>query len=691
MMSAIGTALAQSTMSSQNYPPLNTEVSFESSNLPLIWIKTTGTLSRTERILGFMKVINNPENLNYTDTVQHNNQNVEFDGPIAIKWRGSSSFGSDESLGKKPMSIKTLKTTDINGKKDKVELLGLGKDNDWCLLAPWHDGSYIRDVLTMQLARNGYAFAPQMRYCEVFVDTIYYGVYILCERATKGKHRLNIWDFKEDADGNAIEDTSGDFHVEIDRPYNNFTLEADPHYTSQYHPVYTDGTELTNKYITYQYKDPDPDDFTSLPDAQESIDQAIDEMEGAFASSDYKELYPEYIDMYSWMDYEIAQELANNIDAYRLSTPMWKYSRTHALTTGDNDKWKLALWDFNFGYVVNNNDHMQPSRAEWRYTANDILVDDVLDKDELIPFYWQKLMEDETYVNQLKGRYTQLRKGNYTIENINAICDSITTLLDQGAPTHDHEAWVYLFGNWKAQIEKVKQFIFERMEWMDERWYDESLLSKVSLVGTTFWKDASWNTLCLPFNLSCLEGTPLEGATIRTLVNSDLNDGVLTLNFTEGNITSIEAGKPYIIKWTGGDNIQTPVFSNQVIATETPTPIETDYVDFVGTLSPQTLNKDDYSVLYLGSSNTLYYPAANVPLNAFHAYFKLKNCTASPDEDQKSSIKSIQINIDDASSLSSVNVSNSPDSNLYSIDGLRLNAPNKNQIFISGEQKIIIK
>lgn len=471
MMLSIVSASAAS-LADRNYPPYNTSVTVTSSNLPLIWIKTTGTLSRTDRILGYMKVINNADGINYADTTSYPNQTIEFDGPIAIKYRGSSSFGGT-SQTKKPMSVKLLKTTDITGKKQKAELLGMGKDNDWTFLAPWQDLSYIRDILTMEMARGGSAFAPQMRYCEVFIDNIYYGVFILSERATKGSQRLNLWDFGEDEDGNAIEDMSGDFHVEIDR---DDDPENDPYYTSKYHPVYSNGTEITDKYISYQYKDPEGDDFADLPGAQDSLHKAIDDMEAAFYSSNYKDLYSDYIDVESFMDYEIAQEVSNNIDGYRLSTPLWKYSRTHAATTGDNDKWKLALWDFNIAYGHNYGSYYYPSREAWRYTANDIMDDSDSDDAQLIPFYWYKLMKDDAYVNKIKARYTERRQTNYSDARVTAICDSLKNVLNQGAVKRDNSAWNNNFRYWTSNISSVESFTKDRLAWMDDYWYDESLI-----------------------------------------------------------------------------------------------------------------------------------------------------------------------------------------------------------------------
>ena len=78
----------------------------------------------------------------------------------------------------------------------------------------------------------------------------------------------------------------------------------------------------------------------------------------------------------------------------------------------------------------------------------------------------------------------------------------------------------------------------------------------VKLNGRKFVMDGSWNTLCLPFalgNATAADGhhfdyTPLEGCVVKELdaTTSNLTDGTLTLNFTD--VTSIEAGKPYIFK-----------------------------------------------------------------------------------------------------------------------------------------------
>ena len=82
---------------------------------------------------------------------------------------------------------------------------------------------------------------------------------------------------------------------------------------------------------------------------------------------------------------------------------------------------------------------------------------------------------------------------------------------------------------------------------------------KLTLRDRTLYIDGDWNTLCLPFNVDDFTGTPLEGFTVKELDCDTQHDGhktgcedwTLYLNFKDA--TSIEAGKPYIIKRTSLD------------------------------------------------------------------------------------------------------------------------------------------
>jgi hypothetical protein len=79
----------------QNFPPYDTTVKVESTNLPIVFINVKGqVIERENKTLCTIKIINNANGINYGDTVAHPNQTVDWYGPATIKYRGNSSFTS---------------------------------------------------------------------------------------------------------------------------------------------------------------------------------------------------------------------------------------------------------------------------------------------------------------------------------------------------------------------------------------------------------------------------------------------------------------------------------------------------------------------------------------------------------------------------------------------------------------------
>ena len=300
-----------------------------------------------------------------------------------------------------------------------MSLLGLGKDNDWALLAPFSDKSMIRDVLTFELGRPYFDWVPSSRHVEVVGDGKYYGIYILTERPGKGKNRLNLHDPGEDGG-----DLTGDWRVEIDRD------DEDHYYRSKYHPYGRYGTVDNTKYITYQYDDPEYEDFADLPAGTEkAIQKSIDDMEDCFAGDNYKDPvngYRKYIDVTSFIDYMLSTEFTFNVDGYRLSSHMYKYSETRAKNEGLDSRWKCTLWDFNI--ALGNADYYKGSRTDlWQYDMNSRETDN-----QLVPFWWKRLIDDPAYQTDLKARWAEYREGQYADNRIEAKIDSLATLLTSG-------------------------------------------------------------------------------------------------------------------------------------------------------------------------------------------------------------------------------------------------------------------
>ena len=125
-----------------------------------------------------------------------------------------------------------------------------------------------------------------------------------------------------------------------------------------------------------------------------------------------------------------------------------------------------------------------------------------------------------------------------------------------------------------------------------------------------------WNTFCAPFNTA----TP-GGWTVKELSSSAFNSttGELTLNF--GNASSIEAGKPYLVKVDA--NVANPTFDGVTISNTTTT-TETTAVDFIPVINPTSLTGGNKTVLFVTGGNKLTYPSGDGNINGFRAYFQLK-------------------------------------------------------------------
>lgn len=452
---------------SGNYKPDNRNVAFTETNLPIVFIDTQNQMiDRDERITARMTIIYNGENqLNYMDTLAHPNQKADYSGYIDLKYRGNSSFTNSD---KKPYAIRALnKPLEEGGKKQKVSILGMGKDNDWALLAPYADKSMIRDVLAFTLARPFFEYVPTGKYCEMIMDGTYYGVFIFSERVRKGNNRLDLPDPGESGDA-----LTGGYHIEVDR-------DDEAVYTSKHSPVDSKGNAIPYKKISFQYKNMDQDEFSKAQ--LDYLHGYIDAFENSLTSADYKNPetgYRKYMDVTSFIDYMLSTEFCHNVDGYRLSTNLYKYRDSK------DPRFKTSLWDMNLGF--GNADYNEGWRADtWAYNFNDIARSD----NQLVPFWWYKLLKDDSFVKEVKERWKLYRETSYSDENIEQTIDSLTTLLNtKGAQTRNSQAWPrwgryvwpnkYVASSYNEEIAYLKDWIQQRLTFMDNAFLAEEPVEK---------------------------------------------------------------------------------------------------------------------------------------------------------------------------------------------------------------------
>ena len=220
----------------------------------------------------------------------------------------------------------------------------------------------------------------------------------------------------------------------------------------------------------------------------------------------------------------------------------------------------------------------------------------------------------------------------------------------------------------------------------------------VKLSGRTLYKDGKWNTICLPFDVT-LDGSVLDGAVARELTQASITGNgepeATILNLTFGTAAStLEAGKPYLIKWTDGENIQNPIFKGVTIDA-TDNSFESGSgdtrVSFLGNYDVMLFtDADSESVLLMGGNNALRFANANAGLGACRAYFKIG------EDGQAARVTAFGFDFgDEATGIRSIgNEPSTMDSDdaWYSLDGRKLDGkPRMKGVYVTKGNRVIIK
>jgi len=405
-------------------------------NLPIILIDTYGVEIPDEpRIPASMGIINNESGINYIDDPFN-----DFDGSITIERRGNSS----QWQGKTPYRFETV---DDEGENSNVELLGLPSENDWVLYAPWQDKTMIRNVLTYQLSNEMGRYASRSRHVELYLNDEYRGIYVLMEKIKRDGNRVDI--SKLNPDEITGDDVTGGYILKFDWFYTGDNIG---------------GFESEFDEMIYNYHYPKPSDI--VPEQEAYIEEYINGFETIMMGTDYTNDstgYPSMMNVESFVDFILLQELAKNVDAYRLSTYIYKDKESidNRLTAG-------PVWDFNHGF--GNCDYGETWEIDnWLLEYNP-------EGGDQMAFWWELLWEDLAFQHKAAVRYTELRQTIFSEEHIYSIIDSIADYLGPAVdrnfarwPLLGNYIWpnYYVFDTYEEEIDYLKSWTAQRLAWMD--------------------------------------------------------------------------------------------------------------------------------------------------------------------------------------------------------------------------------
>jgi len=393
--------------------------------IPRVYINTEGAAPIVEKEL-YVKTDVRIEDIDhfYTD-------GVPFIASARIKGRGNSTWG----MPKKPYRLNL---------DSKASVLGMSADKDWALLANYLDKTLLRNMAAFQIARiAGMSWTPNSISVDLYMNNKYLGVYALTEHVKVSKDRLNM-ELVKASDNSGAALTGGYF------------LELDFHYDEPYK------FKTNIKQLPIMFKDPDEPTSQQYDYVKEFFNTA----ESVLYSENFKDPqngYRKYIDMESFINYFIVQEIGKNVDGNMRGSCYMAIRR--------NGKIEMPLvWDFDLAF--GNADYIT-----WEQGASSSGWDGWFIKTNA-PWF-DRFFEDPAFVSALKQRWRALKP---ELDKVPAFIRERASLLNEAqkrnfSPLASGGAgWDItkvewntnkIQGSYAAEVNYLVDFVENRLSWLN--------------------------------------------------------------------------------------------------------------------------------------------------------------------------------------------------------------------------------
>lgn len=460
---------------------------FTDSNLPIVIITTDLDVNNQPleildepKILSSMKIIKRPDGSRNYLSDANTTAFLNYNGRIGIEIRGSTS----QLLPKKGYGLTTLKADNISN--NNVSLLGMPSENDWILNGIAFDPSLIRDFLSYNLYRQIGQYATRTTYCELVINGDYKGLYILQEKIKSSSGRVNV--LKIATTDNTMPNLTGGYITKADKDTGGdpiaWTMSSYSWGTNFIHelPKPTAVTYDQNNYIYNQ--------FLNLQNTSNTNN--IDLVTG----------YPSVIDIPTFIDFMLMNELTSNPDGYQFSTFFHK-DRSGKLRAG-------PIWDFNLTY---GNDLFSMGFDRSHY-----YVWQFADGGNDGPKFWRDLFNNPTYKCYLSKRWNELIQPGQPLNY-----DSLVQYIDQivasisEAKVREHQKWATV-PNQVAEISNLKIWLSNRISWMTSNLGSYTGCSNVVIPALVITK-INYN----PYGATTTESDNLEFVEIQNTETSTVN------------------------------------------------------------------------------------------------------------------------------------------------------------------------
>lgn len=443
------------------------------SRLPVVYIDTAEEItSKTEYIGGSLRIQGNAE---------FSSASQLYSGAVQIRGRGNYTWEHD----KKPYKIKLDTKTDV---------LGMGLNKHWVLLAEYLDPTHLRNEIMPQLSHTlGFDYTADSEAVAVVLNGEYNGLYHLGENVRVDENRVNIYDWEETAEDLAKavykkEKSSG--MTKDDRDALEVQLTEDLMWISTGTFIWNEKDYTVSDYVTLpegidggylleldtydEYHVKQVSDFETAgaqpiqfkspeyavtnPEMYQYAKDWIQQFEDAVSSDDFYSggrHYTELFDMQSLVQYWLMLELSSNCDGMRYSNFMYKdFGQIFKM----GPAWDYD-WTWNASYVVPT-DEWWTDQTYYNQTA-----------------HWYKyLVQDPYFLAQAYALYQAHRDEFAQVYADGGLFDRTAEALRLPAEA-DLAKW-HEKQDYDTELAKTKTYVTERFQWLDQQFADIGTLAQ---------------------------------------------------------------------------------------------------------------------------------------------------------------------------------------------------------------------
>ena len=389
---------------------------------------------------------------------------IVYDRKARMAYRGSSSLNflkksyafcpGDANCGDAKKGADYVKTAKLN-------MLGIGEaaDKDWVLYAAAADPSMLRNRMvfeTYQAMRPG-EWGVKSRYVELIINGEYKGVYLMMDKITQNKKRVNIeWSVKDETkrgfilkfDKTDVADRSKDYPDGDEKTF--LSKYSGAHNITTYDAKNDQAFE-----IEYPEKGDIEDEGGNWYEVINFIQGMINNFETALSAGEYQKVQ-QIIDYTSWADWFILSEYTKNVDAFRASC-MFVYDGTKLKAT--------PLWDQELSFN-NQSVHANRNTGDVNYKgcadANGLLIknDRVYSDSFAAPFWFTgklaegkgteklaaktfvgALLNDPCFVQTVKNRWEGHKSGALSNASLTTLITNYEKELTSAVRTREANFW----------------------------------------------------------------------------------------------------------------------------------------------------------------------------------------------------------------------------------------------------------